>query len=154
VIAAGVGLGLAWLLLAPLVVAVSDDHESAVARDGAFALLSLAAGMVTVIRLGRRPGASSPVPVGLTILGSLAAALLADLVGWLAFQASGPSHTVVGLATAGPVRARAVLLVWPLVVSIWTFTRSGLDLMDGEPTSAAHARQGAAIPTDQPPPTN
>ncbi|MER6100978.1 ABC transporter permease [Streptomyces sp. NPDC001832] len=130
VTAAGIGLGLLWLWLAPRVPLISDgtavflsdsEGEEAIGADGTFVLLALAFGALSAVLvfLFQRRGGIALV-VGLA-LGALLGSLLAWRLGvWL-----GPDQDVVAHARAvgkgvvfdAPLqlRAKGALLVWPLV---------------------------------------
>jgi hypothetical protein len=103
---AGVGVGVAWRLLAGPVVRASDATEAAAAADGALALLGVLAGFATALlllaRLGPRPA--------LRVLVVLAGACAAGALSW----ATG------ALLGAPRLRAPAAAFAWPAATALLT----------------------------------
>lgn len=129
-------VGLAWWLLAPLTLVEKrsdglyrvggEGDESAVAADGWFAAITLAAGIMValVVYLRTRPGRVVPL-VALVVggvLGSLAAWRLGHLLGPGSLQATA-AGLPVGSRFRGPldVSAYGVLLAWPMATVITYF---------------------------------
>ncbi len=108
--AAGLVLGLGWTFGAPWARSLTDRSEAIAAGDAAFAVCAVALGVVTAAMVAIWPGSAPATRVAVVV--GLAA--MASLLGW-----------GVGITAHAPeLRARGVVLLWPLVVSLLTMARA------------------------------
>ncbi|MHC6220383.1 hypothetical protein [Arthrobacter sp. MMS24-S77] len=148
--ASGIGLGLAWWLLAPgglnLISgnsALADPSASAgrFPRDLVLAGLLLLAGCFTAVLLDskvRSPGQG--MRTLFAVLGGLAGALVAWQVGLLAAQWWGSASRAVASGSEGfSLRAMAALLLWPGATALVTFLLTLFGLMGKQPEESPHA---------------
>ncbi|MGO4585910.1 hypothetical protein AB4Z38_18820 [Arthrobacter sp. 2RAF6] len=138
--ASGIGLGLAWWLLAPggLNVisgnpALADPTASAgrLPRDLVLAGLLLLSGCFTAVLLDskvRKPGHG--LRTFLAVLGGAAGALVAWQVGLLAAQWWGPAANG---SEGFTLRAATALLLWPGATALVTFLLTLFSLMGKQP---------------------
>ncbi|WP_235835705.1 MULTISPECIES: hypothetical protein [Arthrobacter] len=136
----GVGLGLAWWVLAPgglnLVsgnhaLADPTDSDGRLPRDLVLAGLFLLAGCFTAILLDariRKPGQG--MRVLLAVLGGLIGALVAWQVGLLSAQWWGPAANG---SDGFSLRATAALLLWPGATALVSFLLTLFGLMGKQP---------------------
>jgi hypothetical protein len=142
--ASGIGLGLAWWVLAPgglnLISGNSAlaDPSAASARfprDLVLAGLLLLAGCFTAVLLDgkvRKPGQG--IRTFLAVLGGVAGALVAWQVGLLAAQWWGSASNAVASGSEGfSLRAIAVLLLWPGATALVSFLLTLFGLMGKQP---------------------
>lgn len=106
----GLGMGAAWVVLAPVLARWVGPVEDAAARDATFGLLGVLAGLVTAGALLVWPGSRPALHTGLL----LGAATGASLLAW-------GTGVLLG---AQPLRAIALVVVWPLVAAAMTVVRS------------------------------
>lgn len=149
---AGVVLGVAWWLLAPVprlrvrsgtAVEIAQRAETAVAADGWFAVcaavVGAVAGLLAAVLVRRdRLGA---------LLGLTAGGVLGSVLAWQLGQALGPDEVAVtgagpadGTRFDGPLRLSAlgVLLTWPTTAVIVFFAAvAGLDSVDPDDRASA-----------------
>jgi hypothetical protein len=116
-LASGLALGAAWVVLAPLVAAWTGAAEDDAARDAAFGLLGVLAGLVTAVALLVWPGSRPALHTGFVLCGVTLASLLAWGVG--------------RLLGAHPLHAVALVVVWPLVAAVVTVLRSLVAVLTG-----------------------
>lgn len=138
-VAAGVLVGAAWRLLAPVVrvqAAVSgkvllvnapSDPELFAAQDGTLVLLGAAAGIVTglvvVVRARRRPATTTLLAVLGSVLGSSLAVGLGHVLGpgslaSQGFRASAAAADQPALTSPLSLHAPGAVLVWPLLALV------------------------------------
>ncbi len=159
---AGLPVGLVWWLVAPLPPIVKragglfrgggEGNEAAIAADGWFVALALAAGIVTalVVYLCTRPGRVGPL-LGLAVGGVLGA-----VVAWRFGALLGPGPieaTAAGLPAGssfdGPltVSAYGVLLGWPMAAVITYFAvAAGAESSEPRATAVAGHDSSAEPP--------
>jgi hypothetical protein len=106
----GLGVGAVWVVLAPVVARWAGPVEDTAARDVTFGLLGVLAGLVTAGALLVWPGSRPALHAGLL----LGAATGASLLAW-------GTGVLLG---AQPLRAIALVVVWPLVAAAMTVVRS------------------------------
>lgn len=148
--ASGIGLGLAWWLLAPggLNVisgnsALADPSAAAgrLPRDLVLAGLLLLAGCFTAVLLDskvRKPGQG--MRTLLAVVGGLVGALVAWQVGLLGAQWWGPAPSAAANGSEGfSLRAMAALLLWPGATALVTFLLTLFGLMGKQPEASPHA---------------
>ena len=108
VLTGGVLLGVIGRLVLPAARAISDRGEVEVAADASFFLLAAAAGLITAIVLVARPGIPPALRLGVVLVASLVASVLAAGLCWL---------------LGGPLPAAwGNLLVWPASTAFWVAT--------------------------------
>lgn len=142
--ASGIGLGLAWWLLAPgglnLISgnsALADPSAAAgrLPRDLVLAGLLLLAGCFTAVLLDskiRKPGQG--IRTFLAVLGGLVGALVAWQVGLLAAQWWGPTSRTVASGSEGfSLRAMVALVLWPGATALVSFLLTLFGLMGKQP---------------------
>jgi hypothetical protein len=140
----GIGLGLAWWLLAPgglnLISGNSALADPAAAagrlpRDLVLAGLLLLAGCLTAVLLDskiRKPGQG--LRTFLAVLGGLVGALVAWQVGLLTAQWWGPASSAVASGSEGfSLRAIVALLLWPGATALVSFLLTLFGLMGKQP---------------------
>lgn len=146
---AGVALGVAWWLVAPVarfeeragtVVQLGQGSETAVAADGWFAVCAAVVGVIAgllaalLVRRDRLVALLSLTAGG--VLGSVLAWQLGELLGQAPVEAR-PGALEDGARVVGPLRLSAlgVLLTWPMTaVMVFFGAVAGLDAADhGDP---------------------
>jgi hypothetical protein len=162
--AVGLLVGVLWLCLAPRVPLYADNSavylkdpegEQPIGQDGWFALLGLAAGLLTAVTVfwcTRRRGGGVAVALGLALGG-----LLGSVAAWRLGVALGPTRDLVaharqvraGTRFDGPleIRAKSALLVWPTAATVTLLALTAV-LTSGFPRrlSAPDALPDEAVP--------
>jgi hypothetical protein len=107
-LAGGVASGVLWRAVLPFALRHSDQQESFIAVDGSFALIGLAAGLLTGLTVVVRPSRSPGVRTGVAVVGAIAASALAAMIG---MALGAPAPAAVGIILAWPVTAALVIFI-------------------------------------------
>lgn len=128
--AGGLGVGVAWWLLAPGGAFYGDvtDYATWLARDLAFGALCIVAGIATAVlllRSNRSGDARLRIKFAATIVGSLLGSVLAWRMGVFAgdlFHV--PPANMANPSMVFSLRAASVLFLWPLAVAFVVFVHA------------------------------
>lgn len=129
-LSAGLVVGAVWALAAPSLAHAATLGESRVAVDGLLALLGAGAGLLTAVLVMVVPGPRPALRLGVVLVASAVAALLALPVG-----------ATRGLSVGAP----GVVLVWPLVTAALTALRTlGALVLDPDGVRGSRPRHAGA----------